>query len=367
MQATDNSLAPLAETLRTRFPTELGGAASLKVEVLSGDASSRRYYRIHSDSHRYVLQVDQAFPEKNLDSHAYISALKLFDRLNMPVPKFCGAASKDGWILMQDLGDVTLQQRPEETLYVEAIDLLVRLVCEGEEFRRQKFDVSYAGPHFGWAFDETKLSQEMAYTAKHLVQGYFGEDPDTFQQLVRPTVLELDRAPRFLCHRDYHCRNLMVHDSKLWVIDFQDARLGPLSYDVVSLLWDPYVQISLPLRSKLLAHWEKSLQRESAARGLDRLAQRIPPGSLGDRGALRFELERMKVQRLLKAAGSYASFYFLKGRTDYLPSIEPALRSTVEALKTLLGNAEWASREDERLLTLIEAFLSRDSAIIEKR
>jgi aminoglycoside/choline kinase family phosphotransferase len=367
MQATDNSLAPLAETLRKRFPTELDGAVSLKVEVLSGDASSRRYYRIHSDSHRYVLQVDQAFPEKNIDSHPYISALKLFDRLNMPVPKFCGVAASEGWILMQDLGDVTLQQRPEVALYEEAIDLLVRLVCEGEEFRRQKFDTSYSGPHFGWAFDETKLSQEMAYTAKHLVQGYFGDNPDTFQELIRPTVLELDRAPRFLCHRDYHCRNLMVQDSKLWVIDFQDARLGPLSYDVVSLLWDPYVQIPLTLRDKLLAHWETSLRAAASSRGLERVSERIRSGSLGDSGALRFELERMKVQRLLKAAGSYASFYFLKGRTDYLPSIEPALRSTVEALKTLLGNARWATREDERLLTLLEAFLTRDSAIIEKR
>ncbi|MEO5666925.1 MAG: phosphotransferase, partial [Bdellovibrionota bacterium] len=210
MQATDNSLAPLPQSLRTHFPRELGAATNLIVEVLSGDASSRRYYRIHADAQRYVLQVDQAFERKNEDSHPYISALKLFERLKMPVPTFCDAFAANGWILMQDLGDVTLQQRPEEKLYYEAADLLVRLVCEGEEFRRQKFDEAYAGPHFKWAFDEVKLGQEMKYTATHLIASYYGEDPDRYIELVHPTVLDLDGAPRFLCHRDYHCRNLMV-------------------------------------------------------------------------------------------------------------------------------------------------------------
>jgi len=367
MQAVDKSLAPLSETLRTQFPKELGAAVNLEVKVLSGDASSRRYYRIHADSHRYVLQVDQAFDQKNEDSHAYISALKLFDRLKMPVPSFCGSAADKGWILMQDLGDVTLQQRPEEKLYREAIDLLVLLVCEGEEFRRQKFDVSYPGPHFGWAFDAAKLGQEMAYTAKHLVAAYYGDDPVNYLSLVEGTVLDLDAAPRFLCHRDYHCRNLMVQDERLWVIDFQDARLGPITYDLVSLLWDPYAHISETRRSALVERWETGLEREAAARGLDAVAERVRAAKPKGAGELRRELERMKVQRLLKAAGSYASFYFLKGRTDYLPSIEPALRSTCDALKTLLGNPKWARREDERLLTLLEAFLSRDSAIIEKR
>ncbi|MEO5667045.1 MAG: hypothetical protein ABIR96_03210, partial [Bdellovibrionota bacterium] len=154
---------------------------------------------------------------------------------------------------------------------------------------------------------------------------------------------------------------------KLWVIDFQDARLGPITYDIVSLLWDPYVQINEKLRSSLLLHWEKSLEKEATKRGLGSVLERVNAAGPRESGELRRELERMKVQRLLKAAGSYASFYFLKGRKDYLPSIEPALRSTCEALKTLLGNPKWARREDERLLTLLEAFLLRDSAIIERR
>jgi len=361
MQAADNSLAPLPAVLKTHFPIELGRVAELRVEVLSGDASSRRYYRIHADSHRYVLQVDQAFDPKKEDSHAYISALKLFHRLKMPVPVYCGTAAELGWVLMQDLGDVTLQQRFEEKLYIEAIDLLVRLVCEGEEFRRQKFDVSYPGPHFGWAFDEVKLGQEMAYTAKHLVASFYGEDPDRYMELTRPTVLELDQAPRFLCHRDYHCRNLMVHSGKLWVIDFQDARLGPITYDLVSILWDPYVQLPDGMRKTLFDHWKKGLAASAKSAGVQRILERV------ESSELQRELERMKVQRLLKAAGSYASFYFLKQRTDYLPSIRPALLSTCEALKTLLGNSLWARKEDERLLTLLEGFLSRDSAIIEKR
>lgn len=361
MQATDNSLAPPTDALRTLFPKELGAAANLRVETLSGDASSRRYYRIHTDTHRYVLQVDQAFEKKNEDSHPYISALKLFDRLKMPVPSFCGASAENGWILMQDLGDVTLQQSPEEALYREAIDLIVRLTCEGEIFRGQKFDETYPGPHFGWAFDEVKLGQEMAYTAKHLVASYYGEDPEKYLELVRPTVAKLHAAPRFFVHRDYHCRNLMVHHEKLWVIDFQDARLGPLSYDLVSLLWDPYMQIPESFRKELKKRWIDGLRGAATSKKLGTVLARV------DSSELESEIERMKVQRLLKAAGSYASFFFLKGRKDYLPSIEPALRSTCEALKTLLGNTGWGCREDERLLTLLEAFLSRDSAIIEKR
>jgi N-acetylmuramate 1-kinase len=367
MQHIDNSLAPLPETLRDVFPKELGAAKTLRVEMLSGDASSRRYYRIHADSHRHILQMDQAFKKGSEDSHPYISALNLFDTLKMPVPALRGASAAKGWVLMQDLGDVTLQQRFEERLYREAVDLLVRLVSEGEEFRRQKFDESYAGPHFGWAFDSHKLSQEMGHTAKHLVQGFYGESAELFMELLAPTITELDRAPRFLCHRDYHCRNLMVHKDALWVIDFQDARLGPVSYDVVSLLWDPYVQLPADMRESLLQYWEESLRREAAAKGHEKLLGRLLQAQPRESGELRHEIERMKVQRLLKAAGSYASFLFLKGSKDYLPSIEPALRSTCQALETLLGTPAWARREDERLLTLLEAFLARDSAIIEKR
>ena len=98
-------------------------------------------------------------------------------------------------------------------------------------------------PPYGIAFDVEKLTWELEFFTKHFLEAYRGVAiADGARQALaaewRTIAEELASEPRVLCHRDYHSRNLMLHDNQLYIIDFQDARLGPDTYDLVSLLRD---------------------------------------------------------------------------------------------------------------------------------
>src|SRR6185503_8428805 len=125
-------------------------------------------------------------------------------------------------------------------LYREAVGLIDTLQRRGAELASPSF-VPY-----GIAFDVEKLTWELQFFTKHFVEAYRGAQisPSAREALATEYAAiaeELASEPRVLCHRDYHSRNLMLHDGSLYIIDFQDARLGPDTYDLVSLLRDSYV------------------------------------------------------------------------------------------------------------------------------
>lgn len=322
------------------------------VEKLAGDASSRHYYRV-LDRHgsKYVLQVSEVF--KSSEEHPFLLARKILEKIGVPVPHLHGVVPEQGWILLEDLGDETLQNVPTIEFYKEAINLIVDWAEKASPTSTQlDEELRSKAPHFQWAFDLEKLQFEMGFTDEHLFKKYLKKTNLNFLQLVEGNSRWLADSPRVFCHRDFHSRNLMVHEQKLFVIDFQDARMGPLSYDLVSLLWDPYVKISEAWRSELLAHWHK---RSAAV--VKKLAT-LKPGH-----DFAVEMERMKLQRLLKAAGSYASFYNNKGRKDYLPHITPAIKDACAALATLQRDGHASSAEVE-LLTVLRSMESEISDII---
>src|SRR6185295_4046666 len=122
---------------------------------------------------------------------------------------------------------------------------------------------------YGVAFDVEKLLWELDFFVKHFVQGYRGvalspRELAALGEEWREIASELAGEPRVLCHRDYHSRNLMVHEGRLYVIDFQDARMGPDTYDLVSLLRDSYVDIADEAADELIAYFV-ALKRHDAA------------------------------------------------------------------------------------------------------
>jgi N-acetylmuramate 1-kinase len=125
-------------------------------------------------------------------------------------------------------------------------------------------------------------------------------------------VEELAAEPRVLCHRDYHSRNLMLHDGSLYIIDFQDARMGPDTYDLVSLLRDSYVDITDRDLDELIAYF---------------LALKTSDGDVGageDEFRRRFDL--MALQRNLKALGTFGYQTLTRRNTVYIQYIPRTLR-----------------------------------------
>lgn len=335
-ETTASSQTVDAKTLARAFP-ELFSDETLDVVSLAGDVSTRRYFRVGTGKESFILQEADAFA--SAADHPFLSMRSLLESWNVRVPGFRGADGARGWILLEDLGDEMLQQHPTEALYADAIHALLT-------WSRRSLSTPASTVHFRQAFDVEKLQFEMNFAETHLVHGVFGRSNFPLATWARSNSMWLDARPRVLCHRDYHSRNIMVFRGELVVIDFQDARMGPATYDVVSLLWDPYVPLAEALRTKLLRQWHADASRVSPA---------FARGAFDDPSAdWRIELERMKLQRLIKATGTYGNFYRNRGRKDYLNCVRPAVNDAIASL-VHLESVGVATPDDLRLRAGLES------------
>ncbi len=286
----------LMEFIRREFRP---GYNHYNVSKLIGDASARQYFRYVSEAgESFILAV---YPEPfDPDSFAYGQIHELFSRIGLPVPRIHALDGALGIVLQEDLGNTTLQKHFLAAPLAERLELLRRAVdyivtIQREGSRLLPTD-SVAYP---LAFDEEKLSWELNFFRRHYLQKYCGlgaDSPELDEEFAR-LARELAQGPRRLCHRDYHVRNLMLHQGAIYLIDFQDARWGPLSYDLVSLLKD-----SIELGPDQVRALEGYYLERSAF-----------TGSVED---FTRQFHLMAIQRLLKALGTYA--YQIGVRENFL-------------------------------------------------
>jgi hypothetical protein len=293
---------PVVEFVASRFG-EAGAVAAL-----SGDASTRRYFRVSCGGATAVVALHpEPFTPEGLPF------LELRASFGLPVPEVMEVDGGRGILLLEDLGDRTLQQALEQglgderrrELYRQAMDQLVTLQHEAE--RRP-----HTASCFRVAFDVEKLSWELHYFEKHFLEGLRGrslgvEDRATLGQSFLRLAEEMASWPRVLCHRDFHSRNLMLHTGRLVWLDFQDARLGPSTYDLVSLLRDAYVELPGELVDDLVEEFR----------------QRVAAGEARDAFRLRFELTTL--QRTLKALGTFGYMASVRDNPVYLQYVPRTL------------------------------------------
>ena len=294
--------------------------SATSVKRLHGDASNRSYARITKpDGSSFVLAV-HAHPF-DVDVLPQIRVGSIFTHLGIPVPEVIGQAGDLGILAVTDLGNVTLQHwmevdsnRDPTSLYREAVDLIVKLQNGGSALSKERT------VPFTLSFDTTKLDWELDFFRSEFLETYreLTITPAVTEALrheLSAISVELAAEPRVLCHRDFHSRNLMVQRNRLVVIDFQDARMGPSTYDLVSLLRDCYVELPQNLVSNMIAYF------------LDEL-----PTSQSVDFQARFDL--MSVQRHLKALGTFGHQISRNGRPEfaaYLPRTLTYLRETLHA------------------------------------
>jgi aminoglycoside/choline kinase family phosphotransferase len=299
----EGALALVREYLAEKHPK---GVASMAVVPLSGDASTRRYYRARNGARSFVLAL---YPEPFLPEElSYLAVHGLLESYGLPVPATVDVDGARGIVLQEDLGTGTLQDELKdarevrrEELYREAVDEIARLQMKAT-LGPQKMDC------FRVAFDIEKLSWELHYFLKHFLEGHRGcdltvEDRATLSEAFHELSREIASWPRVLCHRDYHSRNLMPHAGRLYWIDFQDARMGPSTYDLASLLRDAYVDVPEALQEELK----------------ERFRQTATPDEPREVFRRRFDL--MCVQRNLKALGTFGYMATVRSNPVYLPYI----------------------------------------------
>src|SRR5919197_6440298 len=195
---------------------------SPRVVPLTGDASDRRYFRILApDAPSIVLALySQPFDVRTLP---FVNVARLLAQMPVPIPDVLGDAGDLGVIALQDLGDVTLQAHlgaasPAEhaALYRQAVALIATLQRRGADLASPEY------LPYGIAFDVEKLSWELDFFMKHFLEAYRGvtlspDQRDALRAEFAVLVQTLADEPRVLCHRDYHSRNLMLHESQLYI------------------------------------------------------------------------------------------------------------------------------------------------------
>ncbi len=299
-----------------------------RVVSLTGDASDRRYVRVLLDDHASIVLAVHAGPI-DYATLPFVRVAELLAQVPLPIPELLHHDDALGVIGLQDLGDVTLQAHlggasatDRALRYRQAVGLIARLQQRGAAL------ASSAYPPYGVAFDVEKLTWELEFFVRHFLLAYRGALPDepvraALREEWTRIVDELAAEPRVLCHRDYHSRNLMLHDDRLYVIDFQDARMGPDTYDLVSLLRDSYVDLPDAAVDDLIDYFA-ALTTGSATAAGDHEFRR------------RFDL--MALQRNLKALGTFGYQTTTRGNPVYMQYVP---RTLTYVRRTLAGDARF--------------------------
>lgn len=285
------------------------GRRGLAIRAASADASFRRYFRVDAGNGETFILMD-APPDKE-DCRPFVRIAQALLAVGLNVPRLYAQDLESGFLLISDLGERlylgALDDASAERLYGDAMRTLARLQAapladfawlppyDAELLRREMelFREWYLGRHLSMPLD----------TAQH------GVLERTFAALVE-AALEQPRVP---VHRDYHSRNLLVTETdNPGVLDFQDAVIGPVTYDLVSLLRDCY--IAWP--SERVQAWVAGYRRMAADAG-------VPVGESETTFRRWFDL--MGVQRHLKATGIFARLYHRDGKPGYLKDIPRTL------------------------------------------
>jgi len=306
------------------------GAKPERIVALTPDASTREYFRVPWKRSTAVAAV---YPEPfDPDIHPYLDVTRLFLEAGLPVPSILDVDPLNGIIVQEDLGDQQLRRVFEaatEDEREEYVEQAITLIADIQAATAAAVERNSIASRL--AFDEAKLSWELDFFMEHYFtslrreQLRHAEEAELRAEL-NDVAAELSARPRVLCHRDFHSSNLMIDRRKrLRVIDHQDARMGPASYDLVSLLLDR--QTCVPSLAEVRERRLFFLD-ERRGRGLEM----IDP----DEFAREFRL--MTVQRCLKATGTFSYQSAVAGRAEvYAQFIEPMLRIVLQA-------AEWLGR-----------------------
>lgn len=330
IQTSPNAFTINARDRLASYLAERQDARDPEITALTPDASTREYFRIPWDRGTAVAAV---YPEPfDPDVHPYLDVTKLFLESSLPVPRVFDANGAMGIIVQEDLGDRQLCKVFEtataeecETLLEQAIQIIARIqAATPSAFARDSIASRLA-------FDEAKLAWELNFFFEHYFSSLRGEtlrhaEAAELKTELNDIAAELSACRRVLCHRDYHSANLLVDRlGQIWIVDHQDARMGPASYDLVSLLMDR--QPEPPSLAEVRGH-RLFLLEERRRLGLDA----IDPDDFVK------EFRLMTIQRGLKAIGTFSYQTAVCGRgAFYERHIPPTFQIVLQA-------ADWLER-----------------------
>ena len=300
------------------------GAAVVGMQPLRVEASHRCFYRVQTNQGSVVLMDSPPRLERN-EQFALLGAV--FHRHAIPVAEILAHDQTQGLFLLEDLGDVHLEDSYgtslEDEALTAAIDLLPRLAAVTDPAIEP--------------YTAERLYTELDVFSEWFIGKLLGlkVDAGSYQDICERLVTAIDAQPKCCTHRDYHCRNLLYSNGRLGVVDFQDALHGPVLYDIASLLRDCYHVFA----EADIDHW------------LGYFTAQTPQLEA-------FPIEQIKrwfdwtaIQRQLKAVGIFSRMYLRDSKVTHLVYILPLL----ERINACAGDYPELQPLNEQLSGCIES------------
>lgn len=279
------------------------GLTAYQIAPASADASFRRYFRVSWDGQSRVVM--DAPPDKE-DTGPFVGIAGQLHKLGLNVPVVVDQDTENGFLLLTDLGSKdylsALNEHTVAPLYSAALGALIKL-------QSCSVPADYPFP----PYDRTLLLNEMGlfrdwYLGRHLGMMISTDCQTMLGGLFDALADSALAQPQAVVHRDYHSRNLMVCEPNPGILDFQDAVIGPITYDLVSLLRDCYITWPRKqIERWVVQYYEKLLAKEM----------------IRDIGVEQFLawFDLMGMQRHLKATGIFARLNYRDGKQGYLKDI----------------------------------------------
>lgn len=302
---------------------------------LAGEASYREYFRIQFGENKNLILMKLPIgaasvaeeitkTSGNIQELSFINVQKYLKSIKLPVPEITGYNPATGLMALEDLGDRSLERMVKESsseffsfFYEQALRLLVDIQCKTQAHS----DSGCVAFHRN--FDLDLLFWEFNHFLEYGIEDRFQlkmdeADKAEFNALGQKLCGEIARMPQGFVHRDFQSRNLIFFDYSLWMIDFQDALLGPKLYDLVALLRDSYIDFSPSQLADLLKTFGKMLPESHPYHNKQEKLER--------------DFHLITIQRKLKDTGRFQYIKTVKGNSNFLVHVPNSLQSVKEAL-----------------------------------
>jgi len=289
-----------------------------RVEFLAGDASDRTYHRVflkkpHNGKSTLVLMLLSKDEQPKLEQNNYdwVHIQRLLEENQIPVPGLAFALPESGCLLIEDYGDQMLEtpalaNTDQSEHLLELYEPCLHL-C-GKLLEIEKSDSVWTSR----AFDQDRFEWELQFYKKYYIKRFCKmeferEKERELDRKFKALAKELGEHANWFVHRDLHSRNIMSNNGNTALIDFQDARLGPAAYDLVSLCFDSYIPMRWETRQTLL---ETGIARIEKTSGLAA-------------NEIKETWKKVFLQRQLKVLGSFAYLKLVKEKPQYEKYIDP--------------------------------------------
>ena len=286
---------------------------SVQITPIEKGGSGRRFYRVHNTAEQKLILVKYNLQRK--ENRHYVEIAQFLEANDIRAPKIYFHDPEEGLIWIEDLGENDLFSHRHESWMVRRA-LYESTLDQGAKLHRiSETDSVEIRTHLPAEFNAALYLWEQRYFLKNCLGRYFRMDPTRLRAIAALPALhavaqKLAALPRVLVHRDFQSQNIIVRNGFAYLIDFQGMRPGLAEYDVASLLYDPYVQLSEAERTELATYYIER-QRDAGHDVADQFRAVLP---------------LCAIQRLMQALGAYGFLGLVKKHEGFLQHIPTAVK-----------------------------------------